>query len=197
MKLSDLNPNPLNPRTVTKEKLGALKKSLKRAGSLDGIIWDRKKQVLWGGHQRVKILPPDSEIVITHRFDEPTAMGTVANGYVLFEGERITYREVEFDDETGEAALIAANKNAGSWDFPKLSEQFLNIDSKNWDLSYTMFDTKEITDFLAPTAPPKEVSEARMPESYRIEIEFDSEEEQAAAFEALQKTGYKIKIVNI
>lgn len=80
MKVSDLKPNPGNPRTISDSQLSMLKKSVEKYGDLSGIVFNRTSQQLIGGHQRTKILPEDAKIVIERNCSK-SKTGTVAEGY--------------------------------------------------------------------------------------------------------------------
>lgn len=151
MKISELKPNPQNPRKITDEKLKMLKKSMEEFGDLSGIFYNRRTGRLGGGHQRVKVIPNDAEIVITKTYSEPTKVGTTAEGYIEYLGERLNYREVDWDEIREKAANIAANKGAGEWDMKQLTEWIHELDENNIDLDLTMFDREEIENIMAPT----------------------------------------------
>jgi hypothetical protein len=142
--LSQLNGNPKNPRRISDKKLELLKKALGEFGDLSGIIFNRTTNHLVGGHQRVMVLPKDAKVVITKNYEAPTRTGTVAEGFVEIEGERFTYREVEWTEPKEKAANVAANKGAGDWDFSQLSEWMLELDALNFDMDLTLFDEEEI-----------------------------------------------------
>jgi hypothetical protein len=135
--------NPLNPRKITPEQLKMLADSLRRFGDLSGLILNVLTNHLVGGHQRVKVLG-SAPVKITKRYDKPTPNGTTAEGFVIFEGERYTYREVSWDAATENAAMIAANKHGGDWDFPMLSELLLELDTGEFDVSLTGFSDQEL-----------------------------------------------------
>lgn len=147
--LGDLPANPKNPRRVTDAKLGALKRSLAEFGDLSGVVFNRRSGQLIGGHQRQRVLPAKAQVVVTERFAEPTAAGTVALGHVTVDGERFAYREVDFDPARERAANIAANKGAGEWDLEQLGEWFRELNDLEFDLDLTMFDEAERQAFLA------------------------------------------------
>ena len=128
MQLKDLAPNPRNPRKITDKKLVQLEKSLKKFGSLDGIIFNKKTGRLIGGHQRQKVLKD----------------GTIKGNWIEWNGHKFPYREVEWDEAMEKAANIAANKGAGEWDKEILGEWFSELKSLNFDLDLTMFDEDEI-----------------------------------------------------
>lgn len=181
MKVSDLTPHPGNPRKISDVQLGILKRTYDLYGDLSGIVFNINTKRLVGGHQRVKIIPPDAEITIEKRYDPPTKKGTVAEGFIEIDGERFRYREVAFSEETERAANIAANKAGGDWDNPKLAEWLLDLDAKGWDTELTGWSEKEVEDLCAPfkpevkgncpddEAPPVPVSpKVRLGDSYRL-----------------------------
>ncbi len=151
MKIKDLKPNPQNPRTITDEKLVQLKKALTEFGDLGGIVFNRKTKKLIGGHQRIKIIDNQSEVVIEKRYSKKTKTGTLAEGYVIANGERLAYREVDWDEAKEKAANIAANKGAGEWDFAQLGEWMKDLDGSLFDLDLTMFDEQERFNFFNET----------------------------------------------
>lgn len=150
MKISDLNKNQENPRTITDAKKKMLLKALRRFGDLSGIVYNTKTHRLVGGHQRRDIFDPKTPIVISKSYSKPTKTGTTAEGYIEAKGERFVYREVYWDEPTERAANIAANKGAGEWDPAKLKDwiQSLNSFDIDFDLDLTMFDPKEIKDVV-------------------------------------------------
>ena len=112
-------------------------------GDLSGVIYNRRTDRLIGGHQRVTALS-DSEINILNKYDPPTPSGTTSDGFIEINGEKYSYREVDWDESKELAANIAANKSAGDWDYQKLSEIVLQLDTENFDLELTMFDQSEL-----------------------------------------------------
>ena len=121
LSLGRFQPNPVNPRKITDEQLQALRKAMVEFGDLSGLVVNLTTGNYVGGHQRVKILG-DLPVTVVQRFPKPTARGTVAEGYVTYNGERFVYREVKWDATKEKAALVAANKHGGDWDLPGLSE---------------------------------------------------------------------------
>lgn len=144
MKLQDLRPNPRNPRQITDEKLIMLQQSLEEFGDLSGFVENRTSGNLICGHQRMKVLPPGSDIVITQEYDTPTRTGTIAEGHVLIAGEKFKYRRVAWDSKKELAGMIAGNKHGGEWDFPILNDVMLELDQNNYDMDLTGFDSAEI-----------------------------------------------------
>lgn len=149
-KLKSLKANPDNPRTVTDDKLKLLRKALSEFGDLGGFVFNRRTKQLVGGHQRARVIPPEADVHVEKTYKKPTRTGTCAEGYVLFEGERFAYREVDWSSAKEKAANIAANKGAGEWDYALLGQwiQELNAE-KNFDLDLTMFDENERKGFFS------------------------------------------------
>ncbi len=145
MKIADLKPADYNPRTISTEQLQRLKKSLDEFGDLSGIIFNRQTGNLVGGHQRLKLLPPDATIKKTD-LKSPTRSGTVADGYVIIDGEKLVYREVDWDIVREKAANIAANKHGGEWEDDKLNALIAELVSYGTvDMDLTGYDNAEIT----------------------------------------------------
>ena len=142
--ISQLTPNPKNPRKISDPKLKQLEKTLREFGSLDGIIFNKTTGRLIGGHQRQKVFKHGKITV-----DE------TGHGFCEWNGERWPYREVEWDQNKEMAANIAANKGGGEWDFTYLSEWFLELDAQNYDLDLTMFDASEIEDIIVGKEEPE------------------------------------------
>lgn len=168
MQIKDLNPNPRNPRKADQRRLELLAKSLIEFGSLDGFIYNSRTKRLVSAHQRQKVIPNDARIIIDQKYEKPTPQGTIAVGYVEYLGERHPYRQVDWPEEKESAALIAANKGAGEWDLPKLQEFVVELDSSNFDLDLTMFDSDELKNLFGKefgSDPEKEAIEDEVPET--------------------------------
>jgi len=143
MKISDLVPHIANPRKISKKELDMLKKSLNEFGDLSGIIWNKTTGRLIGGHQRLKVLPHDAEVI---------------DGFIHVGNEKFTFREVEWDEVKEGAALIAANKHGGEWDFKILTELLTDLDSHNVDMELTGFSMEELQKLMeGPKEAPNEI----------------------------------------
>lgn len=151
MKVADLKENPSNPRTIEDERLLMLEKSMRAFGDLSGIVFNRRTGQLVGGHQRSKPLPKTAEIKIETHYAKPTEKGTVAEGYVLYEGERFSYREVDWDQQTEMAANIAANKHGGDFDNKLLSQMIFSLENANFDMELTGFTDIDLKEFKMET----------------------------------------------
>lgn len=145
--VSDLTVNPRNPRKISEERLTQLKSSMAAFGDISGIVFNRRTGHLVGGNQRSKEFDTSARVVITKRFTTNSS-GTVAVGYISHQGERFSYREVDWPEDKEMAAMIAANKNAGEWDTAELTSQLKHLASfdVDFDLSLTMFEPKELQD---------------------------------------------------
>lgn len=148
--LSSLKPNEKNPRKISEARLAVLKRALSEFGDLSGFVYNRNTKRLISGHQRQKILPPDSEIVIERKFKKPTKTGTLAEGYIESGGERFSYREVSFDEIKEKQATIAANRGGGDWDDEILAEMFQDLSDFGADLDLTLFDEGERNEIFNP-----------------------------------------------
>lgn len=141
MQLQDLAPNPRNPRKITDKQLTMLRKSLGEFGDLSGIVFNRRSGKLVGAHQRLKVLPPEAEII----------MDTEDYGHVDVEGDRFQVRLVDWDEIKEKAANIAANKHGGSWDIPMLNDWLIELEAANIDMDLTGFENDELAGLLSPT----------------------------------------------
>lgn len=142
MQIKNLRANKRNPRRISENKREMLRKSVDKFGDLSGLVFNRRTNSLVGGHQRSSIMPPDSQIKITDKYEKPTAAGTIAEGYALINGEKWKYREVDWDEKTEAEAMLAANKHSGEWDRDGLKLLFADIPSL--DISLAGFERVEL-----------------------------------------------------
>lgn len=149
-RLNTLAPNPKNPRKITEAKLEQLRTNLGELGDLGCFIYNRSSKQTVGGHQRGKVFGA-SKVFITRTYAKPTKTGTVAEGHILYRGERHKYREVEWDSSREKLANLAANKGAGEWDEEILGEWFKELSKTDSDLAVSMFDEEERKGFLDDT----------------------------------------------
>lgn len=166
---SDLAPNPSNPRQVDDHRLGMLRAALEEFGDLSGIVWNRRTGQLVGGHQRIKVLPEGTKIEIIQTYDPPTSQGTVRDGWLYFNGERFSYREVDWPLEREKIANLAANKSAGTFDASAVADVFRDIRDLDIDLDMSMFDTAERDKLLeAETFEPEDECETPLDQKIPI-----------------------------
>jgi DNA modification methylase len=122
-----------NPRQITKKQFADLQDSLKRLGDLSGVVHDLSSDEIIGGNQRMDVFDlKTAPIEIVERMDAPDAQGTVARGWVIWQGQKYTYRAVMWDEATRAEANIRANKAGGGWDFDTLANEFEMPDLLNW-----------------------------------------------------------------
>lgn len=114
-----------NPRKISGKQMDELEKHLRQLGDLSGIVHDLNSGQIVGGNQRSKVFDiKNCKIVIEHTNDKPDEQGTVALGYVIWEGKRYNYRQVRWTKEQCDQANIIANKAGGTWDWDVLSQEF-------------------------------------------------------------------------
>lgn len=124
-----------NPRKITQAQLDQLKENIQELGDLSGIVHDLNTDEIISGNQRSRVIDINKcEVVLTETYDEPNAQGTVAWGYVLFEGQKLNYRQVRWDDRQREKANITANALGGDWDYNILKQDFRFSDLMDWGL---------------------------------------------------------------
>lgn len=149
-------PNPQNPRKITDEQLDALRNAMGEFGDLSGLVVNLTTGNMVGGHQRVKILG-DAPITIQHRYDKPTKQGTVAEGHVVYGGEKFVYRAVRWNKVKEQAAMLAANKHGGTFDDDLVKSLLAELsESGQIDVALTGFDKGELETMFGPTDEEKE-----------------------------------------
>lgn len=128
-------------------------------GDISGIVHDLNTDEIVGGNQRSKIIDINTvEPVLTETFDEPDAQGTVAWGFVEWNGQKFSYRQVRWNDDQRERANITANSLGGEWDWDMLK-------GDDWDLEKLTAWDVEIPDDPEPVKPepiPDEYEEAEV-----------------------------------
>ena len=116
LKLSEYNPRKdLQPDDNEYKKI---KKSIEEFGYVDPLIVNKDYTVI-GGHQRLKVLRElgfsDIDCVV-----------------------------VDLNKSKEKALNIALNKIQGEWDYPKLKDLLLEIDTGEFDIGITGFDDAEM-----------------------------------------------------
>ena len=140
--------HPNNPRKITDEKLKMLEKSLKTFGDISGIVHNKRTGNIFGGNQRAKIIGLKKPTILTN-YIPPTELGTMAEGFIEFEGERFSYRQVDWDQEKETTAMIAANNQGGKNDFATLTEYLIHLDGLNVDTELAGFSSEEMEKLMA------------------------------------------------
>lgn len=106
-----------------------LKESMEKFGDLSGIVHDLNSDEIIGGNQRFRQV--DLSMAAVENVKQ-TKTGTVGLGYVEFEGESFSYRQVKWTPEQCEQANIVANKLGGTWDMDILANEFEMEDLLSW-----------------------------------------------------------------
>lgn len=135
-----------NPRRITLKQLEQLKANIQELGDLSGIVHDLNTDEIISGNQRSKVIDINKcEVVITEKYDTPNQQGTVAWGYVIFEGQKLNYRQVRWDERQREKTNITANALGGDWDYDILKRDFRISDLTEWGLDdiEKAFDVKK------------------------------------------------------
>lgn len=124
-----------NPRKITDAQLQQLKENIQELGDLSGIVHDLNTDEIISGNQRSKVINiNECEIEIVKQYDEPNEQGTIAFGFIIFENQRLNYRQVRWNDKQREKACITANALGGDWDY-KILEKFEDFDLVDWGLN--------------------------------------------------------------
>lgn len=166
-RITDFQPNPLNPRKISPEQLSMLRQAMNSFGDLSGLVVNKTTGRMIGGHQRVKILG-DAPVKVLRRYPKPTEKGTIAEGVVIYAGERFIYREVEWSEAKEKAAMIAANKQGGDWDLPDLAALVQDLAGTEYEplLGFTDDELKAMLE--APPEKPGGPEIPPLPENVRM-----------------------------
>ena len=124
-----------NPRKITDAQLEQLKSNIKELGDLSGIVHDLNTDEIISGNQRSKVINiNECEIEIVKKYDEPNEQGTIAFGFVIFENQRLNYRQVRWNEKQREKACITANALGGEFDYDILLENWDITELENWGI---------------------------------------------------------------
>lgn len=128
-----MKPYHKNPRQIKEKQFQDLRAWLLELGDLSGIVHDLNSDEVISGNQRVRAIDvAKCKVVLTEEPHEPDAQGTVAHGYVIWQGAKYNYRQVRWDARQCEKANIVANKAGGGWDFDTLANGFEMNDLLEW-----------------------------------------------------------------
>ena len=124
-----------NPRKISEAQLEQLKQNIKELGDLSGIVHDLNTDEIISGNQRSKVINiNECEIEIVKKYDEPNEQGTIAFGFVIFENQRLNYRQVRWNEKQREKACITANALGGEFDYKILQSEFDTELLKGWGI---------------------------------------------------------------
>ena len=169
IKTDKLKPALYNPRKDLQPddpEYRKIQKSLNEFGLVDPLVINKDMTVI-GGHQRLKVL-------IDARFD------------------KVPCSIVDLDKKREKALNIALNKIAGEWDFPKLSDLLIELDTGDFDMELTGWDAKELEGLLVDS-PGTDLSSGGLSEAYEIVITDLNEDTQGKLLKRLSDEGYKCK----
>ena len=117
IKISDLKPNPKNPRKSTPEQEDNLKKSLEKFGVVEPIVFNKRSGQIVGGHFRIR---------------ELKKMGVKEVDCVV----------VDLSPEDENELNIRLNSNTGDWDLDILQSDWEIEDLDNWGVDVEFGDLK-------------------------------------------------------
>ena len=166
--INKINPAKYNPRKDLKSgdsEYEKLRKSLTEFDLVEPLIWNKRTGNLVGGHQRLKILQErgDTEVEVS---------------------------VVDLPDNKEKALNLALNKISGEWDFPRLKDLLEELDTGDFDIEITGFDTKEIEDLMTQFHvwhPEDDLLEGEGELARRVIITFSSELEELEFWAKLGK----------
>lgn len=122
-----------NPRQISRKQYEALEQRLAELGDLSGIVHDLNSDEIIGGNQRSRVFDINAcDVELVQVLDTPDEQGTVAHGFVLWEGYKYAYRQVRWTERQCEQANVVANKAGGDWDFDILANEFNGDDLLAW-----------------------------------------------------------------
>ena len=148
MNINELNKYHKNPRKITSKQHDFLEQTMQEFGDLSGVVFNKTTGEVVGGNQRTSIFKKYADKVKIEKTEQPKdAQGTIAIGYIDFNGSKFSYREVEWDTEKEARANIIANKAGGFWDNDVLANEFdedLLLSAGFEDFELGIFDAKDI-----------------------------------------------------
>lgn len=122
-----------NPRQISDQQLGGLRRWLAELGDLSGVVHDLNSDEIIGGNQRGRVFDVDECVIeLVEGPHEPDPQGTVAHGFIVWEGSRYAYRQVRWTPKQCEKANIVANQAGGDWDAVILAAEFEAADLLEW-----------------------------------------------------------------
>ena len=129
---SEIRPAAYNPRKISDEAKRKLALSLNEFDLVEPLVWNRQSGNLVGGHQRLYIL------------DEKN--GT---------DYEVEVSIVDLPPAKEKALNVALNNQlmAGEWDFPKLNDLIVEIDTGEFDIEITGFNYGELEKIIGYERP--------------------------------------------
>lgn len=175
--VKSINSTPYNPRKPWADGQGdVFRRSLLEFGDLGGVVLNVRSGHLVGGNKRVEVFREAEGAKIVKTSQSPDNQGTVAFGYVVINGSRFSYREVDWPDAKEKAANLAANKWSAEWQFEDASKLLQELND-NFDLTLTGFQKHELDTLLAADwEPPKPEPMAAHPHDSGITMTLTQEQ---------------------
>ena len=138
IKIEDIEPAEYNPRKISKKEYKKLSKSISEFGLVDPIIINLKNMHIIGGHQRYDVLKEE--------YDEGRLFGDLELIRLGDIGWVFTETKLDIKSDEHEKALnIALNKISGQWDFDALDNVLGELNSIDFDITLTGFDSFDET----------------------------------------------------
>ena len=128
-----------NPRKITGSQIERLECDLQKFGDLSGVVFCQNNKAYVGGNQRSKIFD-GAKIEIIKKFDKLQADKTAAVGFIIWNNNQYSYREVCFSPEEFREACIVANNDGGSFDWDILSKEFDKVELISYGLDISEFE---------------------------------------------------------
>jgi DNA modification methylase len=122
---------PYNPRRMSDEDLGALRRSLKYFGVVEPVVVNRRTGRIVGGHQRVK--------------------AAEAEGI-----ETLPVVHVDLDEPSEKQLNLALNRIVGEFDLDRLAAVLADLEAAGADMALTGFTEAEIEEMVAALENPKD-----------------------------------------
>jgi len=172
MDIKDILPAPYNPRKITKEMLEQLKASIRDDGYLEPIVVNKRTGFVVGGNQRLKAL---KELGV----------------------KKVPVRLIDVDEDREKTINIRLNKVEGEWDFPKLKELLVELDTGAINIEDTGFSFEQIENLIRdfqPLEPPDDIFDSSGSGKLSLVIECESESELEDIAETLEANEIKYKV---
>ena len=160
----DMRPDPANPYRMRPADRKRMAASLSEFGDLGGIVLNRRTGLLIGGHQRTDAMPGATIDTADLPAMEPD--GTVARGWLVYQGRRFALRVVDWTPAKAHAAMLAANLFArvGEDDATALEALLAELTAAETDMDLTGFDSDALAKAMAETAQDEKAAPGEFPE---------------------------------
>ena len=122
LKPTDLKLAPYNPRQFNPELFEQLKNNLTEFGCVEPVVVNFDQTVIGGNHRVMAAIE--------------------------LKWKTIPCVRVELDKKKEMILNISLNKIHGDWDIPKLKDVWAELDTGEWDMSFTGFEDNEIKELF-------------------------------------------------